>query len=158
MKHLIVSAIFLIYSAPVLSQSISHVTLYSYAGNLRSSTAEVSVSINNLITGAIGNSNITLTDASILQTDVITALEKTALVEFDFFPNPTSESLKITVPDQSGQLYIISVYSVHGQLMCSHESSTALTIDMKDYPSGIYFIQLQSKTERINTTTKIMKL
>jgi hypothetical protein len=58
------------------------------------------------------------------------------------FPNPTKHSIKVTW-QESGQA-ILSVYDLSGKYLRSIQvSESFVELDMSEYPSGMYFIQLQ---------------
>lgn len=74
------------------------------------------------------------------------------------FPNPVSNFLTIDFPIPLSRI-IISIYSIHGQLMEQNEYSSISQIncDLSRYPSGFYLIQITENENRVKRFFKIIK-
>lgn len=84
---------------------------------------------------------------AMLITDEIPKTQLPQASAFSVFPNPGNESLNIRV--YSGG--ILCIYSLNGQEMLNKEiletPKTDLSLDVKDYSNGMYFIHYQTKDE-----------
>ncbi len=61
----------------------------------------------------------------------------------EIFPNPTSETLIIR--SENREYSQAAVYSVSGELMTTVETVDRTEVDVRDYPAGVYFVELNSK-------------
>lgn len=76
-------------------------------------------------------------------------------LSINIFPNPTNNSSIIRINNLKEKA-IISVYDLYGRQLKNYDveaNKTELTLDTKNYPSGIYYIKLTT-----NNTNKTIKL
>jgi|GEM_PF-5713156 hypothetical protein len=61
------------------------------------------------------------------------------------FPNPAHSDLTIQLPEGSQEGYLLSMYSVDGQLMKSMENNHSLTVqwDVNNLTGGMYFMEIR---------------
>ena len=79
---------------------------------------------------------------------------KTASAIINIYPNPAKELLTVNLND--AQQNKITVYDVVGKLVFQAETTTTqLNIDTKDFPQGVYLLQIQNESGI--TTKKIIK-
>ena len=65
--------------------------------------------------------------------------------QFEIFPNPTSDKINIKFGDVTTYPVKVEIYSVGGKLLSTgilSETSVELSIDTKDFNSGIYFVRI----------------
>lgn len=72
--------------------------------------------------------------------------------DLKLFPNPTTNSINITVPNPN-EKYEIEIHSPQGQLIL--KTSTSRTIDIEHLPKGIYFLTVNQNNKIV--TKKIVK-
>ncbi len=66
-----------------------------------------------------------------------------ATTSVSLFPNPINETLNIDLQTTSNQNSSLRIYSLSGQLITTQKVATKnIQIDMSNYPSGTYWIQL----------------
>lgn len=68
---------------------------------------------------------------------------------FKLFPNPAFNELKILKP-QTVEVSKIKIFNVHGQLI--YHSNWSPKINIKSFPTGIFFVQLHTNEGVINKT------
>jgi len=78
------------------------------------------------------------------------AVSESTMEKVKFYPNPVSNNLNITNLNNTN----IEIYNLVGQRIVQYENiSGDFTIEMKEYPDGIYFVKLQNgksvRTEKI---------
>ena len=66
---------------------------------------------------------------------------------FKFFPNPVLNELKITKPENI-EVSKIKIFNIHGQLL--QESEWLPVLNIKSFPTGIFFVQLHTNRGIIN--------
>lgn len=78
--------------------------------------------------------------------DVIsTNIEETLLDKnINIYPNPTSDFIYLQSREQTIDIQHISLYNNSGTLLESFKGNPS-KIDVRDYPSGIYFVKLESE-------------
>jgi PKD repeat protein len=73
--------------------------------------------------------------------------------EFTLFPNPAKENLNINYSNLPNDVYNINVYDSNGKLVLTEYQTLTnngnLTIQINAFTNGIYFLNLNSKTETI---------
>ena len=79
----------------------------------------------------------------------ITGIDEDAASNWQLFPNPTHDSFIIRNLEGSS---IARIYSIDGRLMKSFEATDGSIIDISDFTSGMYLLQLNGQT------SKLMKL
>lgn len=64
-----------------------------------------------------------------------------------YFPNPTSDIVRIQSEEFKGNTVFIEVFSPDGKLLLSHKFAIGepINIDLKSYPSGLYNIRISSQ-------------
>ena len=93
--------------------------------------------------------------SSLYRNITVVGVESFNRLELNVFPNPTDGAFRIEVPkgliNQS-----IRLFNAIGQVVGTiHLNSNVVEYDLSNYPSGLYFIQIQS--EDINLTRKLIK-
>jgi serine protease AprX len=75
--------------------------------------------------------------------------------DFSLYPNPTTDSISVTLPKESN-VKTIAIYNVLGQLVLVNSiSSQSPTVSLKSLNSGIYFYKIES--EGFSKSGKIIK-
>ena len=67
-------------------------------------------------------------------------------ISWAMFPNPTSSFVNVKVDDN--QIHEIRVSDLTGKLIYSEKVYKNKTIDAKEFPAGIYLVQLDSQTSK----------
>jgi len=88
-------------------------------------------------------------------------IEKTQSVDFIVYPNPTADIVTIQPNENINTESVITILGFNGIELEKHlipivSKENALKIDLSNYKSGIYFIQISSSN--ISTIRKIIKL
>lgn len=115
-------------------------------------TGEAELTISAVDPGKLGASTsfkVTVTDA----TNGLSRKEITA------YPNPVVYLLSIRCPEDLSGDVTIRIYGTDGSLFYTEKTVIApeavKTVDMTNYPSGIYILEIQNKDEKLNT--KVIK-
>ncbi|MFY0650453.1 MAG: DUF5018 domain-containing protein [Cyclobacteriaceae bacterium] len=132
------------------------------ANALVGSNSQVSSITSNDFTSPV-TYTVTAEDGVTSQDWVVSVVEETILGlnglpnELVIYPNPTTSELIIEYSNMSGQISILSITNLSGKLMerIQVEKSKELRIDAKDYPSGLYMIQIQN--DQIKSYSKFIK-
>lgn len=86
---------------------------------------------------------------------VISSLETVAQWDVELYPTVASHRITITLPHAPGEELRYAIYSSHGRLMAERSTRRKHTeVDISQLPSGMYFIQIQSKEGRLGAPTK----
>lgn len=73
-------------------------------------------------------------------------IQSAALAEVTCFPNPATDVLNVTVG--KSEPVFISIFSLDGKVLSSTNSNAQNTsIDIKNLPSGVYFVSITTATE-----------
>jgi photosystem II stability/assembly factor-like uncharacterized protein len=98
-----------------------------------------------LIAGTHGRSIMTYSLDSLLS---VSAPELLLDMEIQLFPNPATDVVNIKLP--SAKKPSIKIFSVEGKLMpVSITGSTTLTVDVAQYPKGIYYFVAEEGKHRV---------
>ena len=73
---------------------------------------------------------------------------------FKVYPNPADSELFLELPDNN-ELVHVDIFSSSGALFYSSEFTNSINIDVKQWPSGIYFIK--SFNNKIRIVNKFVK-
>ncbi len=76
---------------------------------------------------------------------------------FDIFPNPANNILHIRNKMTSSQEWQMDMYNVNGQLIRNTSFKDHLTLEISDYESGVYIIQLSNGQEQLSHRVSIMR-
>lgn len=80
------------------------------------------------------------------------------ITKFDLYPNPASEKVVVTSYNTQNQKIMCKVFNQSGKIMYENQiSSNLFEIDIQNYSTGIYFMQLTSE-EGYALTKKFQKL
>ncbi|MBL4650583.1 MAG: T9SS type A sorting domain-containing protein [Aureispira sp.] len=63
------------------------------------------------------------------------------------FPNPTKDNL--TIETGSNQQTVLNVYSIQGQLLFTKSFREQTTLDLGEYPKGVYLLKFENDSEQI---------
>ncbi len=69
------------------------------------------------------------------------------------FPNPTTGKVIVTLPQTEAGNLTLSVFDVTGRFLFStlaNSDGKISELDLRDYPSGLYFINIQDKNQKYN--------
>ena len=88
-----------------------------------------------------------------------TSFEKSNMI--NVYPNPTDGKIKVDFYLENDENVLMNLYNFQGKSMDSknidaHEGNNVLELDLKNYPMGTYFINLQSSEKR--EVQKIIKV
>lgn len=122
---------------------------YTYQWNTE--PAQTSVTANNLSDGTY---TVTITDAegcTISTTSTVGVSTSTSdinsLITYDLFPNPTNSFLTIEANFNQSEEGMVNVFNILGKRHWQQSFSTnnlQLVVDVSDWESGVYFIQLET--------------
>lgn len=86
----------------------------------------------------------------------VTGIPSTDNNNLVIFPNPATDFIYIEMPDYSGQISLLEIYSSDGILISSEKIKDKTSVNVKGFNSGIYYLRISSDNEMI--TKKIIKL
>lgn len=64
----------------------------------------------------------------------------------NIFPNPGNDEIQIQVDDDEENIQSISVFNLSGKRILNQENLQNMVINASEWPSGLYFIQLNTNT------------
>lgn len=73
--------------------------------------------------------------------------KKTASSKINLFPNPTKD--RLTIETSNNVETTLALYSIQGQLLRTKKFKTQTTLDLNEYPKGVYLLKFESDTEQI---------
>jgi Secretion system C-terminal sorting domain/GEVED domain len=73
---------------------------------------------------------------------------------FEIYPNPTHDELYIKIINMENDLVSLSIFNSHGEKIVNDTFSNKINLNMSTFPSGIYFLKLQSG--KINEVRKFI--
>ena len=79
-----------------------------------------------------------------------TVQDREGAVNLHLFPNPTTEFINLEWTDQQDKTYELSIYNSLGQLqkhqqIPTHKGPNKTKMSLKDFPNGVYLLQLRNK-------------
>ncbi|MEA3445257.1 MAG: T9SS type A sorting domain-containing protein [Bacteroidota bacterium] len=106
--------------------------------------------VEDLAGNAVNNQQISFTS--------IYSINEAKNTNWQIYPNPVEDNLKINFDDQSEKNNAISIFDFTGrQIMQINKNIVGLiSIDVSDLNNGIYFIQIESG--KITSTSKFVKI
>lgn len=99
------------------------------------------------IDGNGGWIDITAFNIGIDENGVSSTEELVDFLEINILPNPTKELSTVTVSNTYGKAYQMNLINMNGQILLQEEfvGNQTIEINAKDYPAGIYLINLESE-------------
>lgn len=92
------------------------------------------------IKGMNGNSLQEIKDADVSNKSTLTDLESITMSNLSIYPNPAMDKIQIV---GDAELRTVSIFNNQGLLIYKNiYSSKSVTIDVKDFPEGIYIVQI----------------
>lgn len=162
------TAIFIFMNIPGVSAQRLSRAVIGIAGNCHSNSGSyISYTLGQGISGTFIKENSILTQG-FQQPLLLNFDEVDSLPQFDdikIYPNPVSsdQEIHIAFMVKEMKVYTVEIFSSQGIKQeafykISPESSCVYTINMSDYPHGIYMIHVYSREKEINRIFKIEKL
>ena len=107
-----------------------------------------------------GGGHVTITEATTVYsgTPIPTAIKEPETIRFQLLPNPTYDFLFVYMDNKSLNNVAFALYDEQGKLLQNQsyfQPSNAYSIDMRNYPGGIYYAVLFSGGQRVKQ--KIIK-
>ncbi len=65
---------------------------------------------------------------------------------FQYYPNPTSDQLRIKDPELLGSLYAVSITNLHGSILQHVSFRNEITLELEQLPVGLYFLHFFNGT------------
>jgi hypothetical protein len=86
----------------------------------------------------------------VVVTDSKNETKKAGETALSIYPNPANETLKINGLYESAN---IEIYGLQGELIHSikNTNSTYLTLDIRNFPNGIYFVKVSDRKGNVST-------
>jgi hypothetical protein len=78
-------------------------------------------------------------------TQSTTGINEIAATEFSVYPNPTTDELNITSPDN--KIFSLNIFNSLGEKIYSAQATSNLQIETSNFANGLYFIQLNSQNK-----------
>lgn len=139
------------------SQSMDRSLVSSGGGSYQAGNFQADVSVGELVIASYLNGSYLLTQGYQQNILIVTDVEVLTDLEFEMFPNPSSNFINITCPDVNNQLLKLEVFNLQGQLICLKEiSENSLQIDVSLWVDGTYLLRISNENEVIQTS-KIIK-
>ena len=95
---------------------------------------------------------------------IIPEMQTTSSEQLLVYPNPTHDVVHFDFSSLKGDHYVLNVYNAYGQILLTSNLSTLkngtenLQLDLKKYPTGIYFYSLHSLAGEEKLTGKILRV
>ncbi|MFT5600245.1 MAG: hypothetical protein ACI9N1_000479 [Flavobacteriales bacterium] len=70
-------------------------------------------------------------------------------ISFRVYPNPTSKSFYVELDQFQSQEIQVAIYDFNGRLMYSNSISKSVSINTTQWSSGVYLVQVDSKTTKL---------
>jgi len=81
--------------------------------------------------------------------------EQSAINDIIIFPNPANSSVTITLTEAQS---IVAIYNIWGELVWNKTlAAGAQTLELADFPSGIYCVQIANSTSIITQRLTISR-
>lgn len=92
----------------------------------------------------------------------VTSREGVILTEeqIELFPNPTANTFRITctIPEELFNEFVVDVFDLQGNLVKHTTTSQNSDIDVSNWPSTIYVIQISNREQSFSVTKKLIKI
>lgn len=157
MKNIILPLLVLAFYAPgVLAQE----SVNSAGGNAVGSGGSASFSIGQVAYIYAGGSGGSVSQGVQHAYDISIVGEKENKDEIalNAFPNPTQDALNIEMKNYDGQKYTLQLLDAAGKLLRSMSVNSSLTtIQMQDFPSAPYFVNIINANNKSVKSFRIVK-
>ncbi len=91
----------------------------------------------------------TAPSALIFQTDKINSVEEMkSLAKVLVYPNPAEDVVHLLFQENNNQKISLTLFNIFGKEMLTKEAERSTTIDLLEFPSGIYFLQITQDAQR----------
>ena len=78
------------------------------------------------------------------------------IFKVSYFPNPTGADLSITT-NKNVENYSITVYGVDGRVILQKDFTSGMILDLSDFVSGVYMVQLKDEKGETKSLERIVK-
>ncbi len=129
------------------------------AADLTNAAAAKYYRIENVNSGNATNTSPDFYTLFVARTCSFTGIEESlSSLNISMYPNPSKDNLTIELPEQNNQQASVSIIDLLGEQLYQQKFSnqSKLTIDVKDLPSGIYFVQIANANGK-GITKKFIK-
>jgi hypothetical protein len=148
---------FLFITTIVYSQSISKQVIGTSGKTLTNSNLKVSYTIGEPVVGLmtaggnqLGNGYYPAMDLQALSID-----DASLNFQIKIYPNPTSQSLYVSHPDQTS--FQIQIVDMNGNQLYTGTIEKDVALDISSYAQGMYLIIIENKESNKKNTYKIIK-
>lgn len=141
------------------AQSLSPSVIANSGDYYSNANLSVSWTMGEPVTETFANSNNTLTQGFQQSSYSYAAIEEYETDDFTIhlFPNPTTDIINFSIQTKSSENIIITLYDINGkELLKKQYSNAESTLSLKQFPSNILFLKIQSNNTLLKTY-KIIK-
>ena len=157
MKKLTLFIMAFAFALTGFSQSVERSLVSSGGGSYQAGDYQADVSVGEPVIASFVNGSYILTQGYQQNILIVTDVEVYAELEFEMFPNPSSDYIQLTCPDVTNQTLKLEVYNLQGQLVCLKEISESNSqIDVSQWKNGTYMLRI-SEDNKVIQTSKIIK-
>lgn len=157
MKKLTLFIMAFAFALTGFSQSVERSLVSSGGGSYQAGDYQADVSVGEPVIASFVNGSYILTQGYQQNILIVTDVEVLAELEFEMFPNPSSDYIQLTCPDVTNQSLKLEVYNLQGQLVCLKEISDGNSqIDVSQWKNGTYMLRI-SEDNKVIQTSKIIK-
>ncbi len=160
MKRLLFFAALLFVSLTMNAQTVSPSVIASSGGHAQGEGLTISWTLGEMAIETFQNDNLILTQG-FHQTDiVITSVYESTSLDFTInaFPNPVKEQLTVNVQEGAAENIRFGMVDLQGNLLLEGELEGRETnIDLATFRSGVYFLTLTVKGEKVKTFRIVKK-
>ena len=156
MKYTITS-FFIVFTVVCHAQEVEREVVSSAGDNYSNGTAQLSVTIGEVVTATVSNGTNELTQGFHQTKITVTNIEDYLnSLEMSVFPNPTSETVTIKLKKLEENLSL-TLYSVDGKLLLNNNIKSVETkLSLNPFAKGTYFINVVKDGGKVKTY-KILK-
>lgn len=154
MKQLI---FILLASTACFSQSISKQVIGTSGKTLTNSNLKVSYTVGEPVVGLmtaggnqLGNGYYPAMDLQALSID-----DASLNVQIKIYPNPTSQSMYVSHPDQTS--FQIQIVDMNGKQLYTGTIDKEVPLDVSSYTQGMYLVTIEDTIKHKKNTYKIIK-
>jgi hypothetical protein len=162
MKKIIILTVVIFAFTNIFGQSISPELVSSAGDNFETDSYQLSWSIGEVVTDTWTEGGTTITQGFHQNTYELIAIEDLtgADLRIDVFPNPSSDLLNISIENliESNEFFSIKLNDLQGRNFIMKQISDSNTeIDMSDFASGVYLLNVYNSTNQSIKLFKIVK-
>ncbi len=152
-------AFFLFNSMVCIGQNLSMEVISNTGSELQNNNLRMDFTLGEVLVHDFSNSSVRITEG-FHQSDleITSVVENILLLEINISPNPTTNIIRLHFEEEfSDKLILIMLSSDGRELFRVDKIDTECELDINNYPSGIYYLNVIESNYRKNNIYKIIK-